>query len=168
MKKTDLLWALAYPIYQTIGTIRHEAGHALVAWLQSARITEFVFFPGRHGEIFYWGYVNWQGEITWTSLAGPYILDLLTFAVFFLICYKLPFKRHWLWLNLVIVGMISPLANSAYAYIRSFSASTNDVIRLLAALPAWPVHLYFIATLALYAIGLVLVFRRSRHILAAD
>jgi hypothetical protein len=164
MKKNDLLWFLAYPIYQIIGTIRHEAGHALVAWLQGAEINKFVFFPGMHGDIFYWGYVQWTGQTGWTATAAPYFLDLLTFVVFFLICFRLPFKRHWLWLNLVILGMVSPLANSAYAYLRSFASFGNDVVRLLDVLPAWPVHAYFVFTLILYIVGLVLVFRRSRHL----
>lgn len=61
--------------------------------------------------------------------------------------------------------MISPLANSAYIYINSFSAdSVNDIARLLAELPALPTHAYFITTLALYTLGLLLVFRRSRHL----
>ena len=64
MKKSDWLWLLAYPLYQILGTIRHEAGHALAAWLQGAEITEFVFLPGMRGEIFYWGYVRWTGETT--------------------------------------------------------------------------------------------------------
>ena len=33
LKREDLLWLLAYPLYQIIGTIRHEASHALLAWL---------------------------------------------------------------------------------------------------------------------------------------
>lgn len=92
MKKTDLLWTLAYPLYQTIGTIRHEGGHALVAWLQGAEIEEFVFIPRIRGDIFYWGYVRWVGNTNWLATAAPYFLDLLTFAIFFLICCKLPGK----------------------------------------------------------------------------
>ena len=165
MKKTDLFWLLAYPIYQTIGTIRHEGGHAIAALLQGAEITKFVFLPSWHAGTFYFGYVIWRGETDWLTLAAPYFLDLLTFAVFFLICFRLPFKRHWLWLNLVIIGMISPLVNSGYLYQRSFSASSvNDIVRLLAEIPAFPIHVYFITTLTLYTLGLILVFRRSHHL----
>jgi hypothetical protein len=35
LKKTDLLWLLAYPIYQIIGTIRHEGSHALAGLLSA-------------------------------------------------------------------------------------------------------------------------------------
>ncbi|MEN8242588.1 MAG: M50 family metallopeptidase [Chloroflexota bacterium] len=167
MKKTDLFWLLAYPIYQTIGTIRHEGAHAIAAIMQGARITEFVYIPSMHNEVFYWGYVRWIGETDWLTLAAPYFLDLLTFALAFLICFKLPFKRHWLWLNLVILGMVSPLANSSYIYQRSFtSTSANDVVRLLADLPDFPIHAYFIATLTLYTLGLIVVFRRAHHLTA--
>jgi len=30
LQKRDLLWILAYPIYQIIGTIRHEGSHLLL------------------------------------------------------------------------------------------------------------------------------------------
>jgi hypothetical protein len=40
LQKRDMLWILAYPIYQIIGTIRHEGSHALVALLEGARVTD--------------------------------------------------------------------------------------------------------------------------------
>jgi hypothetical protein len=44
-RKFDLWWLLGYPIYQTLGTIRHEGSHALVAMLQGAHIIKFQAFP---------------------------------------------------------------------------------------------------------------------------
>jgi phosphoglycerol transferase MdoB-like AlkP superfamily enzyme len=145
-----LLWAFAYPLYQIIGTLRHEASHALAAVLEGATIEEFVFWPTRG----YWGYVRWSGQTTWVSTAAPYFVDLVTYAVFFVICTRVRFKRQWVWVNLVALGLVSPLVNSAYNYFRSFSR-TNDVKKLLISKPDLPIHTYFVATLAIYVAGFV-------------
>ena len=150
IRRRDWWWLLAYPAYQTIGTFRHEASHALWAWLEGAAIEEFVFWPTAFG----WGYVRWEGETTWLATAAPYACDLLTFAAFFVLCTRARFKRHWVWVNLVVVGLVSPLVNSAYNYFRG-----GDVRRLLAALPRPAVHAYFVVTLILYTVGLILVMR---------
>lgn len=149
MKKRDLLWALAYPLYQLIGTARHELGHAAVAWLQGYPITAFVFWPTED----HWGYVVWEGPVTAVSLFGPYVLDLLTFLVAFLLIVRVRFRRRWLWLNVVILGVISPLVNSFYNYWGGLRGSSNDVGRLLALWPPSLVHGYFGVTLGLYLIG---------------
>lgn len=165
MRKCDGWWLLGLPIYQTIGTIRHEAGHALMALALGREVTEFVFFPGftQQGQL-YFGYMGYTGRSHWLIVAGPYILDVLTFFVFYMITMWLPFKRHWLWLNLVIFGLISPLANSTYQYIKPLIGMNGDVPFLFNELPAFAVHGFFILTLTIYIVGLVSVFRRSRHI----
>jgi hypothetical protein len=48
MKRKDLLWALAYPVYQIIGTLRHEGSHALAAMAEGAKVTKSVFWPNFH------------------------------------------------------------------------------------------------------------------------
>ena len=165
MKKRDLFWLLATPIYLTIGTIRHEAAHALMAWRQGAEITEFVFLPGYRGDQFFFGYVRWTGgETNWLVTAGPYLLDLLTFATFFLVCYRGKLKQHWLWLNLVIIGLISPLINSGYQYFKPGLGMQGDIGWLLERVPPTLVHGYMIGTIVLYLIGLILTFITSWHI----
>jgi hypothetical protein len=157
VKKTDLLWVLAYPVYQLIGTLRHEASHALAAVLEGARVTEFVFWPTRG----YWGYVRWEGSVTAATIGAPYICDLLTFGVSFVLCMTVRFKRRWVWLNVVVVGMLSPLINSFYNYWGGFRGP-NDVGNLLDMLHPLLVHGYFCLTIVFFLIGLVLVFNRSR------
>jgi len=157
MKKSDLLWLLAYPVYQLLGTLRHEASHAVVAQLEGARVTQFVFWPMQG----YWGYVRLEGPVTAATFGAPYVCDLLTFGVFFAVCMAGRFKRRWVWLNTVVVGMISPLVNSCYNYWGGLRGP-NDVGKLLAWLPPMVVHGYFWLTLGMYLVGLVLVFTRSR------
>jgi hypothetical protein len=161
MKKTDLLWILAYPLYQIIGTFRHEASHAVAAWLEGAQIDKFVFWPSVHETWgFMWGYVTWRGDTSWITLAAPYLFDLITYLVFFVVCMRFLFPHRWLWVNAIAIGLISPFINSIYNYWGGLS-SMNDVGRLLLALPAPIVHLYFILTLLGYLVGIVVVFRIS-------
>jgi hypothetical protein len=107
-----------------------------------------------------WGYVRWEGDTTWLSIAAPYFIDLLTFLLFFWLCMRYLFKHRWLWINAIAIGLISPFINSIYNYWGGLD-SLNDVGKLLRDLPNIPVHLYFIFTLTLYLVGTVVAFRSS-------
>jgi hypothetical protein len=157
MRRKDLLWVLAYPIYQVIGTFRHEAGHALAAIAFGGVIEEFVFLPTKG----YWGYVRWEGPDNLFTFGAPYLLDLLTFLIFFTVCMQLTFRRRWVWLNLVIIGVVSPLINSAYNY-RQTPGRVNDVTVLLRDGNETMVHIYFTLTLSLYIAGLYILFTRAK------
>ena len=140
-----------------MGTLRHEASHAIAAILEGYRVTEFVFWPTPG----YWGYVNWEGPITAANIGAPYLCDLLTFGLFFVVCMLILFKRRWVWLNLIALGIISPLINSFYNY-RGGLRGPNDVGRLLELLPEGIVHGYFWLTISTYLVGLVIIFSMSR------
>lgn len=158
----DLLWLLAYPVYQLIGTLRHEGSHALMARIEGARILEFVVVPridDRRGLL--WGYVRYDGGATWLTTAAPYLADLLTYAVFLVVCLRLRNAPRWLRLNLVIVGMLSPFVDTAYAYAGGLFRPYNDVAVLLRTVPPWTVHVCFAAAIAGYVAGLVAVFRAT-------
>ena len=157
MRRKDWWWLLAYPCYQLLGTLRHEASHALLAWWQGFQITEFVFWPTTA----YWGYVNWDGPVTTEILLAPYLVDLFTFLISFIVGMKSHFSRRWIWLNLIILGLISPLVNSAYNYLGGLQ-SANDVGKLLERVTPLFIHGYFGVTLSLYCVGLILVFTRSK------
>ncbi len=162
MRKKDLLWVLAYPLYQLIGTFRHEGSHALVVLASGGEVTEFSFLPTPG----YWGYIRFEGQPPPVLMdAAPYLVDALTFSVFFAICMLVVFKWRWLWINLIAIGMVSPLVNSAYNYVVGWD-SMNDVGDLLAAVPPPRVHAYFLLTLGAYLIGLILVFTVSRMVRA--
>ncbi|MGB2897158.1 MAG: hypothetical protein WBB65_13455 [Anaerolineales bacterium] len=161
LQKRDLFWIIAYPIYQIIGTIRHEGSHAFVALQQGASVTEFVFWPSITKYGFYWGYVRIAGSTDWVFYAAPYLADLITFTIFFCICMWVLVRRKWIWLNIVIIGLISPLANSLYNYWGS-AGSNNDVGKLLEILPGKVVHGYFLLALPVYILGIFFVFRFSR------
>jgi hypothetical protein len=162
VKKKDFLWLLAYPVYQTIGTIRHEGSHALAAMAEGAEVTKFVFWPSfRDGQL-YWGYVSWVGSTTWFTTAAPYFCDLLIFFVALLVILKAKPQRRWLWLNILIIGMISPVVNSAYNYFGGVAGGPNDVSDLLSSLDPIAVHLYFVLTLLFYAWGVYHCYFRKK------
>ena len=71
---------------------------------------------------------------------------------------RLRFKRHWVRVNLVAIGQISPLVNSTYNYLSGLRGS-GDVGHLLETLPGPVVHTWFAVTLALYVVGLFLTLR---------
>ncbi len=161
MKIKDLLWLLAYPIYQVIGTFRHEGAHALVAIIRGGEVSKFVFWPSLYNGDFYWGYVIFDGPKGLLSSAAPYLLDLITFCFFFPLCLFVLFKRKWIWLNLAVIGLVSPLANSFYNY-RGGLSSLNDVGKMFRDLSDILVHGYFFSTLVIYLIGIILVFGFSK------
>lgn len=153
MRKKDFLWAFAYPIYQIIGTFGHEGSHALAAMAEGADVTDFVFWPNFDLGRFMWGYASWHGSTTWFTLAAPYFCGLLTFFVALLITLEVKPKPRWLWLNILIIGMLSPFINSVHNY-RVGLGGRWDVGELLSSLDPIAVHLYFILTLVFYAWGI--------------
>jgi hypothetical protein len=67
------------------------------------------------------------------------------------------FKRKWIWINLAVIGLISPFANSLYNY-RGRLSDLNDVYKIFQALPDDLVQGYFLFTLWIYLMGIILVF----------
>jgi len=162
--KRDLLWLLAYPIYQTIGTFRHESAHAMIIWLGGGEVTDFVIWPSIREGIFFWGYVKYIGSTGWIFYAAPYIFDLLTFCVFFFVCMWVLIRKKWVWLNLVIIGLISPLGNSLYNYWGGITGM-NDVGKLFLISSSKITHQYFILTILIYLLGIVIVYKNSKTVI---
>jgi hypothetical protein len=161
-RRRDLLWLVAYPAYQVLGTARHEASHALAAWIEGARVTSFVILPrldGRRGVL--WGSVGTDGPTTNLTSAAPYLVDLVAFGISFVVCMRLR-RPRWLWINVWIVGVLSPALDTAYAYLNAAFRGIGDVACLLRAGPAAAVHACFAAVLAIYAAGSVTLCRCSR------
>jgi hypothetical protein len=161
VKRRDLLWTLAYPVYQIIGTIRHEGSHALAATAEGVEVKKFVFWPNVELGRFSWGYVSWRGYPTWFVTAAPYFCDLVTFFIALLIVLEAKPGRRWLWINILIIGMLSPFINSLSNYIGGLSGP-NDVGKLLSNLDPIAVHLYFALTFAFYAWGLYHCYFRKK------
>jgi Peptidase M50B-like len=170
MRWTDLWWLLAYPLYQTFGTIRHEGSHALAAKIEGANIEKFVIYPQTDLGRFTWGYTQWSpaSATGWFTDFAPYLCDLIWFVGFFFIVTRVNLRWHALWLNVVIVGLISPLVNSAVQWIAGMINPAADVAKVLDVAPDGLIHLYFLLTLAAYVVGLVAVFFRVPRVLLPD
>jgi len=158
LQKRDLLWMLLLPLYLVIGTFRHEAAHTVVAYLQGAEIIKLAFWPSIYQDKFYFGYVSWRGETNWLVMAAPYFFDVITYTAVFPLVFLKQFKKRWLWLNLTIIGLISPMINSMYNYLLG-----SDVRKLCELLPDLLIHGCFLLGLGLGLLGLVLVFTSSRQ-----
>lgn len=157
IRKRDWLWLFLFPLYLILGTFRHELAHAIVAAAQGAKILKFVFWPSIYptGK-FYFGYVVWQGKTNWLVSAAPYFIDLLTYSITFPLANWVRFRQHGVWLNLVIIGLLSPFFNTLFNYLQG-----GDIRDLLAVLPPPAVHLWFLLGLGLALFGLMWVFTRS-------
>jgi hypothetical protein len=162
IKRIDFLWLLAAPLYLIATTLRHEGSHALVAMLEGCKVVDVVILPSFRGG-FTFGYAALAGDPGWPMYAAPYCCDLLTFGVAFLVCFFVERIPRWVWLNIVVIGIVGPLANSLYNYQGGFWRSGTDVASLLAALPDLWVHLYFAVTIAGYLLGLIGVLKYSRR-----
>jgi hypothetical protein len=114
---------------------------------EGAKIEQFVVLPSLVQGQFFWGSVTWSGPTDWVPVAAPYLCDLLTYLLFFVVCTRLPFRNHWVWVNLLILGLVSPLVNSSYEYLIAFFRPGSDIAPLLHALPPLAVHPYFGMTL---------------------
>lgn len=162
IRTSDLLWLLAYPFYQVIGTIRHEGSHALVGILEGANVADFVFLPRFGGRAWVvWGHVSFHGPHSWLTSAAPYFCDLVTFVLSFLLLYACVVKRHWLWINVVAIGLLGPVFNSLWNYAKLFHpyGVYGDANHLVAVLPPMLVHSYFLLTITAYVVGTTLILK---------
>jgi hypothetical protein len=159
VRKIDLLWLLAAPVYLLATTLRHEGSHALAALLEGCEVTDFVVLPSFQGG-FTFGYTGVAGDPGWLMHAAPFFCDLLAFAVAFLVCFFVERIPRWVWLNIVVIGIVGPLVDSVYNYQGGFWRFGTDVARLFAALPDLGVHLYFTVTIAGYLLGVLKYSRR--------
>jgi hypothetical protein len=162
IRKLDFLWLLAAPVYVVVTTLRHEGSHALAALLEGCEVTDFVILPSLRGG-FTFGYTALAGDPGWPVYAAPYFCDLLTFGAALLVCLLVGRIPRWVWLNIVVIGIVGPLVDSVYNYQGGFWRSGTDVARLFAGLPDLPVHLCFAVTITAYLLGLLAVLKYSRH-----
>ena len=79
------IWHLiAYPIYQILGTLRHEGAHAAEVIWHGGVVFEFRILPHFYRGSFYWGRVRWVTPITVAQaidvLKAPYYVNVACIA----------------------------------------------------------------------------------------
>ena len=80
-----LIHLLCAPLYQIIGTARHESSHALVGWVSHLDILEIRILPSRHNGRFLWGLVRFDpktlaGNMNVHVYLAPYYVDAVWLA----------------------------------------------------------------------------------------
>jgi hypothetical protein len=168
MKKTDLWWLLGWPIYQLLGTARHELSHAVVAALQGARITKIEIFPSFQPDGFLWGYVAWTGGHTNAlAISAPYLCDIAVFLLFLPLCMFVTRMPRWLWINCFILGLLSPFIDTAANYSKLFRRSSGDVNELVSQYSPFAMHSLFLTVMIFFLAGIRFAWRaynRNRSI----
>jgi len=158
VRRSDFLWLLFLPGYMMVDTLRHELSHALAAWLMGARVLSINIFPGHQLGYFSFGYVILGENAGWLVIAAPYFCDLILFlTVFALIKFK-RFERRWVYINLIMTGLLSPLYNSFSGFINS-ATIYNDVARLMTIFSELTVTYVFLFTIFFYLIALRKLYR---------
>ena len=79
-----LVHALLYPVYQILGTFKHEAAHAIAAKKEGRGVEVFVFWPQRDLGYFTWGYVRYGYAVLPLPryvMLMPYYVDAIWFAL---------------------------------------------------------------------------------------
>lgn len=165
MRAKHLAWLLAYPVYQVIGTARHELSHAAAAILQGAHVTQVQFFPSHlAGKGWYWGYIRFTGGTNgWAVPAAPYLGDLITFGLTAWIFLRFPGMPDWAKANLFILGILSPWLDLAYNYQKVFTLGNGDVVDLMCALAPISVNAVFIFALVSLGAWAVVIFRTRKR-----
>lgn len=122
---TILVHVLAYPAYQVLGTIRHEACHAIVAKLHGAEITKFRWYPERVEGVFFWGYVRWlwpdaEREELLFAFRAPYLVNIILIVIgaMMFAFVEIP-NDHW-WMVTLILLVISPAVDTLYNMVKGW------------------------------------------------
>lgn len=164
LQPRECFWLLALPAYVVIGTVRHEASHALVGTMLGGHIERFVFLPSAR----FWGMVRFAAPQPppLPTYAAPYVFDVLFLLACAWLCFRIPARLRQLWLNVVVLGVVSPVVDSTYNYVKAFIRG-GDVATLFQLVPWYLVHLWFIAFAAAGTVTIVKLLRHSPAALAS-
>ncbi len=160
-----LVWLLVPPIFLLWTTVRHELSHAAVAWVEGARILAVHVLPSIHPRAgFVWGYVklDWpDGSEPWTVIAAPFVVDALVFLIFLFLC-KQKFLPRWVRINCFILGLLSPLTDVGYNYLKIFFPF-SDAGGLASFFSKPIIHAFFLMEIGFFAIGIWIAWRTLRQ-----
>ncbi|MBT8315367.1 MAG: hypothetical protein KJP26_12980 [Maribacter sp.] len=141
-------------------TARHEASHALMAYLEGSKIEELKLLPGIHDELgFYFGYVRHSGDTTWLTESAPFFSDILIIMVTTILLLKINIKKYHR--EILFFGFVSPIVDLVYNYQGGLWRTGTDVSDMLNQLPKWTVHSAFILTICTSIYGFM--YFRSRQ-----
>jgi len=139
-----LFHLLAYPIYQILGTIRHELAHVIAYWLSGYGVKELRVFPFRDTNgTFYWGRVLPESRMGATHnvhmhLAPYYVNTVLcgAWAIFAMIIWErtnqlsgINEQEYNVLLAITILTFVSPIVDTGYNLLKYLWRGTGDFAR---------------------------------------
>ncbi len=116
---------LLYPVYQVLGTIRHEFAHVLAALFQGVEVLEVRVFPSRIEGKWYWGFVRVDpnARLSRWFFGAPYLVSALTIALGFAV---VPYLTGHEWLAAVIFCWASPALDTLWNLCKWWFKDTGD------------------------------------------
>ncbi len=121
---------LLYPVYQVLGTLRHELSHALAAVFQGVGVREIRIFPSRIDGKWYWGFVRYGtgSPVSRWVHAAPYLVNAAFVAWGFSL---IPYLTGHEWLAAVILCWASPALDTLYNLCKWWFYDTGDFKRIV-------------------------------------
>lgn len=139
---TDALIHLTvgYPVYQLLGTIRHEVSHVVAYMLAGYGVAEFRILPHRSEDgTFYWGRavpeVKPGAQQTMAMHMAPYYTNAVLMVAWCVLQWFLPkpSEVNRLDLNLLIalamMMCVSPVVDTAYNFLKYVCKGRGDFAR---------------------------------------
>ncbi len=101
------------------------------------------------------------GQISWLTFAAPYLGDALVFAAGYVWAFRIAPTRRWLFVNVFVVMMLSPLINTANNSVGGLASSGSDFFWLGRQFGAVAVTVASGLAIASYSYGILRVLTRS-------
>ena len=121
---------LLYPVYQVLGTLKHEGAHALVGIAQGLRVLEFHVLPERINGQWFWGRVLMSGRLSTLGFLAPYIVDLAVFTAGLMVgqwvSYDWWMAHAWVFFMTMILLVVLPLVDVVYNVVKWWVRDRGD------------------------------------------
>ena len=123
---TEILIAhlLLYPVYQIVGTLRHEGAHAIAAIISGFEIVQFRFWPSKVDGVFYWGFVRWRARMPYEFgypprasrhvFLAPYYVDLVFIVAGAVVLAAVEISEPHVYMVALVSLIISPIMDCIY------------------------------------------------------
>jgi hypothetical protein len=123
---------LLYPVYQIMGTVRHELSHAFSAVWHGADIEEIKVLPHRRDGVLYFGYISWVGDLTDDQRIKVYMAPYFS-SVLFMLLWVSMLTIEWTlegfhsFAVMTIICLISPVVDILYNSARCVFFDRGDI-----------------------------------------
>lgn len=139
MIPTDLSWLIVLiygllmaPVYQLLGTIKHELAHALMIWFHGHEVLDIYILPKKIDGQWYWGYTQWNTPLTLMSTiekkliyGAPYLVDLAMIGLGFWLIPKVVWHVE-LWTMSVMLFWIASIVDIGWAIYKKIVGMRGD------------------------------------------